>query len=871
MRSPGRSRAGAISTIPAERAVAGAHGAAALADPRNQSSPRSPTRWWGSRCVRAALGGGALRRGAGGADMAAHLVTRRMAPGPDPLLLAIAWVLNGIGLVMVRRIDYAESVGDGMQLAPLQTVWTVVGVAASALTLIVLRDHTRAPPLPLHPRPAGAHRAAEPAPAVDERGKGTVRGSGCSHFGFSLPARRVRQAAASSAFFASSLAEKRPLLATATSRLGPSPVPPLDAFAPIAVAWAIRPRGAGLRGATWGCRSWCWDLRGAAVGGDAAHRLRAERQRSLARWGCGSWTVFRTRADRHRDLAGPVRGRRRTGVPARAVAVRAGLGGITGRGPGGPARPSSPTWWRLHLQRVRRGVGLLGRSGAAAGVLHRGRAGLGHGPPAPVTTWDAPGWRLTFAFALQVFVIVGGVSRLDPVDRRQRCRSCPTVVARCSPTTSSSRCSCACPPTAVPAPQPLPSLRDRFGAGVTRQVRRAAWVTFVLFGLLFVNLDVVQVLRCRRARAGQPRPATCCCARLWWSALLTGKQPPDRRIARSFDTGGDLREQLGGLRENLLGAGDRVHSLIFGRAHWRRSSNTFPPLGRHPRRAGDDPVGSAGRARGAGRHGDHHPGPDGAGRRAPGPGGPDRRDRRAGPPHRGDPGPRLPPQLRPQPAGQSRRRRGACGVGRPRRPTRRSRCGPGRRPSSIHQARRSRSWSPRPRWRAASTRTARSRTRARPCCPRPPPRSATSAAGAATAAHRSPWRARWRSAATPRSRSSGLELGADRVRRTGAGLRLQCRGALRRARSRRRVVPAELDPPSLAQSAIGQRDVRATAVQMAMTVGAIGNGGLADGPADGDRDPGLRGARGAADAVPALHPAGSARPPGGEPPRPPPP
>ena len=39
-------------------------------------------------------------------------------------------------------------------------------------------------------------------------------------------------------------------------------------------------------------------------------------------------------------------------------------------------------------------------------------------------------------------------------------------------------------------------------------------------------------------------------------------------------------------------------------------------------------------------------------------------------------------------------------------------------------------------------------------------------------------------------------------------------------------IPAELDPPATAQSAIGQRDVRVTPLQMAMIAGAIGNGGV---------------------------------------------
>jgi peptidoglycan glycosyltransferase len=48
-------------------------------------------------------------------------------------------------------------------------------------------------------------------------------------------------------------------------------------------------------------------------------------------------------------------------------------------------------------------------------------------------------------------------------------------------------------------------------------------------------------------------------------------------------------------------------------------------------------------------------------------------------------------------------------------------------------------------------------------------------------------------------------------------------------------VPADLDPPSTAQSAIGQRDVRATPLQMAMVVAAIANDGVVMAPRIVDR------------------------------------
>lgn len=71
----------------------------------------------------------------------------------------------------------------------------------------------------------------------------------------------------------------------------------------------------------------------------------------------------------------------------------------------------------------------------------------------------------------------------------------------------------------------------------------------------------------------------------------------------------------------------------------------------------------------------------------------------------------------------------------------------------------------------------------------------------------------------------GLELGPDALIRTAEafGLNSDLEFDIPVATSR---IPKELDPPQTAQSAIGQRDVRVTPLQMAMIAGAIGNGGV---------------------------------------------
>lgn len=67
----------------------------------------------------------------------AHLAVRRWAPHADPLLLPCAYLLNGLGLVLIRRVDFAEN----SNLAVTQTTWTVVAVGLFVAILAVVNDY----------------------------------------------------------------------------------------------------------------------------------------------------------------------------------------------------------------------------------------------------------------------------------------------------------------------------------------------------------------------------------------------------------------------------------------------------------------------------------------------------------------------------------------------------------------------------------------------------------------------------------------------------------------------------------------------------------------------------------------------------------
>ncbi|MFI9826187.1 FtsW/RodA/SpoVE family cell cycle protein [Streptomyces sp. NPDC051913] len=76
--------------------------------------------------------------GLGVLALVAHLAVRYRAPYADPLLLPIGVLLNGLGLVLIYRLDL-ETPDD--RAAPTQLVWSTVGVALFIVTVLFLRDH----------------------------------------------------------------------------------------------------------------------------------------------------------------------------------------------------------------------------------------------------------------------------------------------------------------------------------------------------------------------------------------------------------------------------------------------------------------------------------------------------------------------------------------------------------------------------------------------------------------------------------------------------------------------------------------------------------------------------------------------------------
>ncbi|MGL5405428.1 MAG: FtsW/RodA/SpoVE family cell cycle protein [Propionibacteriaceae bacterium] len=70
----------------------------------------------------------------------AHLAVRFLLPYADPVLLPCALLLNGLGLVTINRLDLASREGYN-HAAQQQLMWTVLSLIAFIVVLALVRDH----------------------------------------------------------------------------------------------------------------------------------------------------------------------------------------------------------------------------------------------------------------------------------------------------------------------------------------------------------------------------------------------------------------------------------------------------------------------------------------------------------------------------------------------------------------------------------------------------------------------------------------------------------------------------------------------------------------------------------------------------------
>jgi cell division protein FtsW (lipid II flippase) len=351
----------------------------------------------------------------------AHLVVRRFAKYADPLILPCVALLNGLGLVIIRRLDFAaveraKERGDAIPRAdaPLQLIWTAVAVAAFIAVLVVLRDHGRLARYAYTSAAAGLGLLMLPAlPGVGA----TINGA---RLWIRLGPITVQPSEVAKillmVFFAGYLVSKRDVLSLASRRVAGLDLPRARDLGPILVAWAaslavlVREKDLGSSLLFFGLfivmlyvatERTSWLLIGIAL------------------FGAGSFTAY--------HLFGHVHARVETWLHPFADADDSGFqlvqglfgmgtGGITGTGLG-KGSPGIVPFAKTDFMMASIGEE-LGLAGVMA-ILMVFALIVERGLRCALACRDSFGkllaTGLSFSLALQVFVIVGGVTGLIPL------------------------------------------------------------------------------------------------------------------------------------------------------------------------------------------------------------------------------------------------------------------------------------------------------------------------------------------------------------------------------------------------------------------------------------------------------------------------
>lgn len=168
-----------------------------------------------------------------GLGLVAWGVTKWRLPYADPLLLPVVFLLNGLGLSMIYRLD--QSTDPVMHSAELQMVWLVASVAALLTVVTFLRDHRRLQRFTYTWFAIGLGLLLMPLlPLIGYENNGARIWIRVGEFGFqpSEIAKIVLSIA-----FASYLVEKKDVLALAGGRFLGIDLPRPRDLGPIAVMW----------------------------------------------------------------------------------------------------------------------------------------------------------------------------------------------------------------------------------------------------------------------------------------------------------------------------------------------------------------------------------------------------------------------------------------------------------------------------------------------------------------------------------------------------------------------------------------------------------------------------------------------------------
>ncbi|MGH3911868.1 MAG: FtsW/RodA/SpoVE family cell cycle protein [Pseudonocardiaceae bacterium] len=352
----------------------------------------------------------------------AHIAVRILAPYADPLILPCVALLNGLGLVLIHRLDLAEAaeaaaVGDPIPAGdvPRQIAWTTLALGLFVAVLILVRNHRMLTRYGYTAGLAGLVLLALPGllpSSISEVNGAKIwlrfGGLGIQPGEFAKILLMI--------FFASFLVTKRDLFNTAGKKVLGMELPRPRDLAPLLVAWGLSlgvlvlEKDLGSSLLFFGIvlvliyiatERIAWLVIGLSffVGGAVlAHALFAHVQGRVTAW-----------LDPFSDYGG-------AGYQMAQSLFGLGTGGVFGTGLGAGRPDLVP---EAHTDFITAAIGEeLGFVGLAA-VLFTYLLVVMRGMRTALTVRDTFGTLLaaglSFAIGLQVFVVVGGVTKLIPL------------------------------------------------------------------------------------------------------------------------------------------------------------------------------------------------------------------------------------------------------------------------------------------------------------------------------------------------------------------------------------------------------------------------------------------------------------------------